>query len=42
MKYQEVISTEGASFFALCAGHYLNHVRPTDEAATFIDEVENK
>lgn len=21
-----------ASFFALCAGHYLNHIRPTDEA----------
>lgn len=20
------------SFFALCAGHYLNHIRPTDEA----------
>lgn len=32
MKYQEVISTEVASFFALCAGHYLNHVRPTDKA----------
>lgn len=23
---------EVASFFSLCAGHYLNHVRPTDEA----------
>lgn len=32
MKYQEVISTEVASFFALCAGHYLNHIRLTNEA----------
>lgn len=28
MKYQEVISTEVASFFVLQAGHYLNHARP--------------
>ena len=33
MKYQEVISTEVASFFALCAGRYLNHARPATETS---------
>lgn len=31
MKYQEVISTEVASFFMLQAGHYLDQTRPAGE-----------
>lgn len=30
---------EVASFFALCAGHYLNHVRPTDETLLSVNQV---
>nr|DAR44485.1 MAG TPA: hypothetical protein [Caudoviricetes sp.] len=29
----------GGLFFALCAGHYLNHVRPTDEALLSVNRL---